>query len=69
MAWWIKPTRFAVVLDRALVVGAPTARGWFRACAHLGLIRYSMYLLHQPLMQFTTEPMLRLVGCRRRQPQ
>lgn len=62
VAWWIKPTLFAVVLDRALTVGAPTSRGWFRACAHLGLISYSMYLLHQPLMQFTTEPMLRLVG-------
>jgi peptidoglycan/LPS O-acetylase OafA/YrhL len=58
---WITSTAAAVVVDQVLAAGTGSS-WWYRTLGRLGLVSYSMYLLHQPLIEWTTRPVLELLG-------
>lgn len=58
---WITSTAAAVLVDVVLASGAKPS-WWLRALGRIGIVSYSMYLLHQPLIEWTTRPLLEWLG-------
>jgi len=58
---WITSTTAAVLVD--VVLAADIRPSWlYRLMGRIGLVSYSMYLLHQPLIEWTTRPVLAGLG-------